>query len=70
MVGGLFVEVHVVHALLWLWLVGSRAAGSGVAAHGLTCPEACGILVSRPGIELESSALEGEFSTTGLPATS
>ena len=57
-------------ASLWLWLSGSRAAGSVVAAHGLSFPEACGILVPRPGIELESSALEGRFLTTGPPATS
>ena len=37
---------------------------SPVAVHGLSCPMAFGILVSRSGIEPVSSALEGGFLTT------
>ena len=39
--------------------------GSVVAACGLRCPAACGILVPRPGFEPASPALEGGFLTTG-----
>ena len=39
---------------------------SGVVAHGLSCPEACGILVPMSGIEPMSPALTGGFLTTGL----
>ena len=49
----------------WLW-----SAGSVVAAHGLSCPTACGILVPRPGIKPMSPTLEGGFSTTGPPRKS
>ena len=35
--------------------------GSLVAVHGPTYPLACGILVSRPGIQPTSPALEGRF---------
>ena len=42
-----------------------RCTSSVVAAHGLSCPVACGILVPRPGIEPVSPALEGGFFTTG-----
>ena len=48
------------HGFLWL-----RLAGSLIAAHGLSCPAAFGILVLQPGIEPISPALEGEFFTTG-----
>ena len=44
--------------------------GSVVAAHGLSCPAACGILVPRPGIEPVSPALEGGFLNTGPPGKS
>ena len=37
---------------------------------GLSYPEACGILVSPPGIELSSSALQDGFLTTGPPRKS
>ena len=37
---------------------------------GLSCPRACRILVSQPGIEPVSSALEGRFLATGLPEKS
>ena len=36
-----------------------------VVAHKLSCPAGCGILVSQPGIELESPALESRLLTTG-----
>ena len=36
----------------------------------LSCPRAHGNLVSQPGIELTSSALEGRFSTTQLSGKS
>ena len=39
-----------------------------VAAHGLSCLMACGILVSWPGIKNISPALESRFLTTGPPA--
>ena len=41
-----------------------------VVAHGLSCSTACGILVSRPGIEPASPALQGRFLTTGKPGKS
>ena len=44
--------------------------GSVVAARGLSCPAACGILVPRPGIKPASPALEGGFLTTGPPGKS
>ena len=37
---------------------------------GLHCPEACGNLVSQPGVEPASAALEGVFPTTGSPGES
>ena len=40
--------------------------GSVLAVGRLCCPRACGILVLWPGIEPESSALEGGFLITGL----
>ena len=39
--------------------------GSLVVVHGLSCPKACGILVSRSGIEPTSLELAGGLSTTG-----
>ena len=44
--------------------------GSVVVARRLSCPSACGILVSRPGIERVSPELEGGFLTTGQPGKS
>ena len=41
-----------------------------VSACGLSCPEACGILIPQPGIEPASPALEGRFLTTGPPGKS
>ena len=37
---------------------------------GLSCPEACGILVPRPGIGQMSLALELRFLTTATPGKS
>ena len=52
----------------------SEHVSSVVAAHRLSCPAACGILVPRPGIrdriEPASPALEGGFFTTGPPGRS
>ena len=41
-----------------------------VAAHRLSCPAACRILVPCPGIEPASPALEGRFFTTAPPGKS
>ena len=41
-----------------------------VAGCGLSCPGACGILVSQPGIKSVSPALEGSFLTPGPPGKS
>ena len=46
------------------------AGFSLVAARGLSCPAACGILVPQPGMEPTSPALEGGFLTTGPPEKS
>ena len=48
----------------------SRREGSVVTAPGLSRLTACEILVPQPGIEPESSALEGRFLTTGPPGVS
>ena len=47
-----------------------RHVGSVVVARGLSCPVACGILVSRPGIKPASPALQDGFLTTGPPGKS
>ena len=44
--------------------------GSVVVVHGLSCPKACGILVSTSGIEPTSLELAGGLSTTGPPRKS
>jgi len=41
-----------------------------VAAHGLSCPVSCGILVPRPGIKPLSLALKGGLPTTRPPQKS
>ena len=41
-----------------------------VAAHGLSFPVACGILVPPSGIEPMTPALESQFLTTGPPGKS
>ena len=53
------------HALTQLW-----CTGSVVVARGLSCFTAYGILVSQPGFEPMSSALQGGFLTTGPPGES
>ena len=53
------------HVVSSLW-----HAGSVVVVRGLSCPAACGILVSGPGIKPTSPALEGGFFTTGPPGKS
>ena len=47
-----------------------ECTGSVVAAQRLSCPETCGILVPRLGIEPASPALKGRFLTTGPPGKS
>lgn len=42
-----------------------ESTGSGAGAFGLSCTWPCGVLVPRPGIELESPALQGGFLPTG-----
>ena len=49
------------------WALHCSVQGSLFVALVLSCPEACGILVPRPGIEPVSPALEGEFLTSGSP---
>ena len=62
--------------LYFLGGAGGGCAGSwlhGAFSRGrlrLSCPGSCGILVSQPGIEPVSSALEGRFLATGLPEKS
>ena len=43
----------------------SWCTGSVVVAGGLSCSEACGILVPQPGMEPASPALQGGFPTAG-----
>ena len=64
---GIFV---VAHGIFRCGTWASEWAGSVVAARGLSCPAACGILVLRSGIEPASPALEGGFFTTGPPGKS
>ena len=55
------------------WLLCTQALelpGSVVPAHRLSCPKACGILVSRSGTECMSLELAGGLSTTGPPQKS
>ena len=47
-----------------------RVQASVVVGPSLSCHEACGILVPRPGIEPVPPALAGRFSTTGAPGKS
>ena len=53
------------------WDLSLQPAGlSLTVACGLSCPAACEILASRPGIELMFLALEGRFLTTKPPGKS
>ena len=62
-VNGLLVAVAFTCCGAWVL----EPVGSVVVLHGLSCPWACGILVSGPGIEPMSPALEGRCPTTGSP---
>ena len=64
----LFIAVRGLLSSCGAWA--AERMGSVVAAHGLSCPAACGLLVSRPGIKCTSPALEGRFLTTGPPGKS
>ena len=44
-----------------------ECSGSVVAASGLSCLMACGILIARPGTEPVSHPLEGRFLKSGPP---
>ena len=53
---------------IWLhWVSVVACVGSVIAAHRLSCPVACGILVPKPGIKPMSSIFKGRFLTTGPP---
>ena len=54
-----------VHGFCSLRALLLRCASLVVVAHGLSCPVACGILVSQPGFKSVSPTLEGRFFTTG-----
>ena len=71
LVGGVRVfSLVVAHGFQGAWALSLRHVSSVVVACGLSCPEACGILVPLPGIEPMSPALEGGFFTTGPPGKS
>ena len=61
---------HMSSVVCGRWALQLRCAGSVVAARGLSCPTACGILVPRSGIEPASPALGGGLFTTGPPGKS
>ena len=50
--------------------MGSRHAGSVIAARRLSFPETCGILVPCRGIEPVIPAFQGRFLSTGPPGKS
>ena len=52
------------------WALSSWHMDSLLVVHGLSCSEACGTLVSRPGTEPEFLALRGRFPTTRPPGKS
>ena len=57
----------------WLFSCGTQApeyTGSVVAAHGFSCPTACGVLVPQPGLGPAPPALEGGPLATGPPEKS
>ena len=77
---GLFIFKIFIYLFVWLFQVlvvalglslgvahGLESADSVVAVCGLSCSEACGILVPQPGIEPKSPGLQGGFLTTGPP---
>ena len=61
---------HVGSVVVARGLCSFQLVASLVAALGLSCPAACGILVPQSGIEPTSPALEGRFFTTGPPGRS
>ena len=65
MARGIFIAMFGFLSSCGLWT--PEHLGSVVAAHELSGPLACRILVPRPGIKPTSSALEGRFLTTGPP---
>ena len=65
---GLFIAARGLLFSCGTWV--PECVGSVVAARGLSCPAACGILVPCPGIEPPSPALEGRFLTSGPPGKS
>ena len=52
------------------WTLPSSTQVSLIAAHRLSCPMACAILVPQPGIELTSPGLQGRLFATGPPGKS
>ena len=65
-----FLLLLAVLSLCLLSLVESLLVAACVVVCGLSCPEACGILVSLPGVEPASAALECGFPTIGSPGDS
>ena len=77
----IFIWLHpalVVAQRIFLVSGGSFTAAHGLSSYGawasvvavLSCSAACGILVSRPGIEPVSPASQAGFLTTGPPGKS
>ena len=77
----IFIWLHpvlVVAHRIFLVSSGPFTAAHGLSSYGawasvvavLSCFAACGILVSRPGMEPASPALQGRFLTTGPPGKS
>ena len=77
----IFIWLHPVLAAahrIFLVSSGPFTAAHGLSSYGawasvvavLSCSAACGILVSRPGMEPTSPALQGRFLTTGPPGKS
>ena len=67
----MYMHIYLYIYVCWV-LVASRRLwhlDSVIVVHGLSCSVACRILVSRPGIEPTSPALQGRFLTTGSPGS-
>ena len=67
---GTWAPEHVGSAVCSMRAPSLRRVSSVVEACGLSCPMACGILVSQPRMEPASPALESGFFTTGPPRKS
>ena len=67
---GAWAPGHVGSVVCSMLALSLSCASSVVVGHGLSCPMACGILVTRPGIKPVSPALEGGFFPTGTPGKS